>query len=198
MKLKYFCQYCNRELTRYNSLIKHEKICKLNPENNNNKTVYKCNFCTNIYTHKYAFNRHLKTHQEYNPKKYIWKCKYCTIDTEFNSRRSLEKHVKTCHPNIKRIINCQKHTYICQFCNNEIYTTISGFKNHEKMCIKNPNRKLPDISKYKTPEFRLQASERMKERHKLGLAATFQNRNKCPHSFPEQWLIGILKMNLIK
>ena len=33
----------------------------------------------------------------------------------------------------------------------------------------------------------------MKERHRLGLASTFQNRNKCPHSFPEQWLIGVLK-----
>ena len=59
MKLKYICQYCSKELTRHNSLVKHEKICKLNPENNYN-TIYKCEYCNKIYTHKYAFNRHLK------------------------------------------------------------------------------------------------------------------------------------------
>ena len=74
---------------------------------------------------------------KYNSQCYIWTCKYCNDALTFSSRRKLEKHVKEYHPNIKRIINCQKHTYICQFCNNEIYTTISGFKNHEKMCIKN-------------------------------------------------------------
>ena len=65
MKLKYICQYCFKELTRHNSLVKHEKICKLNPENNYN-TIYKCEYCNKIYTHKYAFNRHLKIHPEYN------------------------------------------------------------------------------------------------------------------------------------
>lgn len=61
------------------------------------------------------------------------------------------------------------------------------------MCIKNPERRIVDKSKCKTDIYRQQASERMKERHRLGLASTFQNRNKCPHSFPEQWLIGVLK-----
>lgn len=31
MKLKYICQYCSKELTRHNNLLKHEKLCKLNP-----------------------------------------------------------------------------------------------------------------------------------------------------------------------
>lgn len=132
---------------------------------------------------------------KYNSQCYIWTCKYCNDALAFSSRRKLEKHVKEYHPNIKRIINCQKHTYICQFCNNEIYTTISGFKNHEKMCIKNPNRKLPDLNKCKSEEFRRKVSERMKERHRLGLAATFQNRKNVPHSYPENWLIDVLKNN---
>lgn len=192
MKLKYICQYCNRELTRHNSLIKHEKICKLNPENNYN-TIYKCEYCNKIYTHKYAFNRHLKIHPEYNKPKisYTWQCKYCDNKCIFESRRKLEKHIKENHQNKKRV----KNTYICQYCNNEIYTTILGFKKHENLCSKNPNRKLPDLSKCKTEEFRRQASERMKERHRLGLAATFQNRKNMPHSYPENWLIDVLKNN---
>lgn len=192
MKLKYICQYCSKELTRHDSLVKHEKICKLNPENNYN-TIYKCEYCNKIYTHKYAFNRHLKIHPEYNKPKisYIWQCKYCDNKCIFESRRKLEKHIKENHQNIKQV----KNTYICQYCNNEIYNTISGFKNHENLCPKNPNRKLPDLSKCKTEEFRRRASERMKERHRLGLAATFQNRKNMPHSYPENWLIDVLKNN---
>lgn len=33
----------------------------------------------------------------------------------------------------------------------------------------------------------------MKERHKLGLAKSFQNRSKVKHSYPEEWFIGFLK-----
>ncbi|MBR1610090.1 MAG: DUF559 domain-containing protein [Methanobrevibacter sp.] len=192
MKLKYICQYCSKELTRHNSLVKHEKICKLNPENNYN-TIYKCEYCNKIYTHKYAFNRHLKIHPEYNKLKisYIWQCKYCDNKCIFESRRKLEKHIKENHQNIKQV----KNTYICQYCNHEIYNTISGFTNQENLCPKNPNRKLPDLNKCKSEEFRRQASERMKERHRLGLAATFQNRKNVPHSYPENWLIDVLKNN---
>ena len=194
MKLKYICQYCSKELTRHNSLVKHEKICKLNPVNNYN-IVYKCEYCNKIYTHKYAFNRHLKTHIEYKPKEnnYSWKCKYCNI--EFESRRKLERHVKEIHKNNKIKNIQQRITDICPFCSSTLTTTISGFKNHISLCPKNPNRKLPDLSKCKTEEFRRQASERMKERHRLGLAATFQNRKNMPHSYPETWLIDVLKNN---
>lgn len=195
MKLKYICQYCSKELTRHNNLLKHEKLCKLNPNNNYN-TIYKCEYCNKIYTHKYAFTRHLKTHSEYTfeKPKYIWKCKYCNNNITFESRRQLERHVKEAHKS-DNTIKClqQKITNSCPFCNLIITSTISGFKNHINMCPKNPNRKLPDLSKCKTEEFRHQASERMKERHRLGLAATFQNRKNMPHSYPEQWLIGILK-----
>lgn len=61
----------------------------------------------------------------------------------------------------------KKLNNICQYCNNEIYSTISGFKNHEAMCIKNPNRRIMDYSACKTEEFRRKVSERMKEIQRL-------------------------------
>ena len=197
MKLKYICQYCSKELTRHNNLLKHEKLCKLNPNNNYN-TIYKCEYCNKIYTHKYAFSRHLKTHSEYTfeKPKYVWKCKYCNNNITFESRRQLERHVKEAHKS-DNTIKClqQKITNSCPFCNLIISSTISGFKNHINMCPKNPNRKLPDLNKCKSEEFRRNASERMKERHRLGIAATFQNRKNVPHSYPENWLIDVLKNN---
>lgn len=191
MKLKYICQYCSKELTRHNILLKHEKLCKLNPENNYN-TIYKCEYCNKIYTHKYVFNRHLKTHSEYKPKEYTWQCKYCENKPLFKTRKILEKHIKLNHKENKTRLDF-KDNFICQYCNNVLYTTTGGIKGHERQCSKNPNRKLPDLSKCKSEEFRRQASERMKERHKLGLAATFQSRKNMFHSYPEKWLISVLK-----
>ena len=191
MKLKYICQYCSKELTRHDILLKHEKLCKLNPINGYN-TIYKCKYCNKIYTHKYVFNRHLKTHIEYKPKEYIWQCKYCENKSIFKTRKILENHIKLNHKENKSRLDF-KDNFICQYCNNVLYTTTGGIKGHERQCSKNPNRKLPDLSKYKSEEFRRQASERMKERHRLGLAATFQSRKNMSHSYPENWLISVLK-----
>lgn len=41
--------------------------------------------------------------------------------------------------------------------------------------------------------FRKQCSERMKLRHKLGIAPTFKNRRTVGHSYPETWFIEFLK-----
>ena len=39
MKLKYICQYCNKELTRKDGLISHENKCIYNPLNKDIKTI---------------------------------------------------------------------------------------------------------------------------------------------------------------
>lgn len=49
------------------------------------------------------------------------------------------------------------------------------------------------IETCRSEAFRKLCSDRMKERHRLGLAKTFQNRSKAKHSYPEEWFIGFLK-----
>ena len=155
------------------------------------KLKYICQYCSKEYTNKYVLNRHLKIHIEYKRKEYLWQCKYCSDKPIFKSRRLLQQHNKEIHANVN--LRTQKLNNICQYCNTEIYSTISGFKNHEAMCIKNPNRRIMDYSACKTEEFRRKVSERMKEWHKLGIAPTFKNRKLFPHSYPENWLINFLK-----
>ena len=138
MKLKYICQYCSKELTRHNILLKHEQICKLNPINGYN-TIYKCKYCNKIYTHKYVFNRHLKTHIEYKPKEYIWQCKYCENKPIFKTRKILENHIKLNHKENKTRLDF-KDNFICQYCNNDVKKVLNKEIELEELENENKNR----------------------------------------------------------
>lgn len=200
MKLKYICQYCSKELTRHNVLLKHEQICKLNPDNNYT-IIFKCEYCNKIYTHKYAFNRHLKTHSEYNYQKpgYIWKCSIC--NKEFKSRRILNKHKKEHYQNEN--INSKYAGYhpiinaICKFCN-RVCKTNSALTLHEKYCKLNPNHEIC-IGHKLSAETKLKVSNSMKkaiaEGRAKGWASTKQNKNGM--SYPELWFENVINNEFI-
>ena len=118
---------------------------------------------------------------------YEWKCPYCPAVLE--SRRKFYEHTHDNHTS-----NC-KQDYTCKHCGNVFNTTHSGIVNHELRCKQNPLKlkcNLGSRAFTQTPEFRLQCSERMKTRHKLGIAPTFHSRTEVKHSYPETWVIGLL------
>ena len=118
---------------------------------------------------------------------YEWKCPYCPAILE--SRRKFQRHVHDNHA-----VN-GTHEYTCKYCGTVIKTTHRGIVNHELRCNHNPGKiqcKQGSRAFTQTPEFRAQCSERMKNRHKLGIAPTFQSRTKVKHSYPEMWVIGLL------
>lgn len=123
-----------------------------------------------------------------------WKCPVCK--EIFSVRRELEKHKKTVHG------GCRPHTcivvknnYMCKFCGKQLYTTPSGLTNHELRCRLNPDRRVFNMDCCRTPDFRRLRSEQQKERHRLGLAKKFSTRDKVGHSYPERWLIEVLRNN---
>lgn len=61
------------------------------------------------------------------------------------------------------------------------------------MTLKVKGNYMSRIETCRSDAFRKLCSDRMKERHRLGLAKTFQNRSKVKHSYPEEWFIGFLK-----
>lgn len=200
MKLKYICQYCSKELTRHNNLLKHEKLCKLNPNNSYN-TIYKCEYCNKIYTHKYVFNRHLKTHSEYNYQKpeYIWQCSIC--NKEFKSRRILGKHKKEHYQNENN--NSKYVTYHpiinakCKFCN-KVCKTKSSLIKHENYCNLNPNHKIYFGHK-QSEETKEKISKSLKLAIKEGRAYGWESvkQNKNGMSYPEIWLENVINNEFI-
>lgn len=130
----------------------------------------------------------------FNHKKDGWKCPVCK--EIFSVRRELENHKKTAHR------GCRSHTcivvknnYICKFCGKQLYTTSYGLANHDLRCRLNPDRRVFNMDCCRTPEFRRLRSEQQKERHRLGLAKKFSTRDKVGHSYPERWLIEVLRNN---
>ena len=124
---------------------------------------------------------------------YEWKCPYCPEILQ--SRRQLQRHKLDCHHIDGKPAAYTIADRTCQYCGTILSTTTSGIANHELRCKHNPNRKpIKNGSRAftQTPEFRAKCSERMKRRHDLGIAPTYQNRKHVKHSYPELWLIGLL------
>lgn len=124
---------------------------------------------------------------------YEWKCPYC--QEILKSRRQLQQHKLDCHHIDGKTVACVIAARTCQYCGTTWNTTKSGIANHELRCKHNPNRKpnKPGSRGFtQTPEFRAKCSERMKRRHELGIAPSYQNRKYVKHSYPELWLIGLL------
>ena len=130
----------------------------------------------------------------YNNKEYHWICDTCGID--FSSRRELKKHYKE-NPNhqIKKSCANALDFYTCQYCGKYWKTTIPGWHIHEKSCYDNPNR-IPskNYGIKMSDNFCKHQSEIMKERHKNGTASTLsQLRSKEKPSYPEEWLMKVIK-----
>ena len=121
-----------------------------------------------------------------------WKCNCC--EETFQSRRKLFKHKKEKQHLAQ---GRQKKTIIyCEFCNRK-FTTIPGYKNHNKYCFLNPNK---EVRKQKThhwtDEEKKEISDRMKVLHQEGKAFSWADLSKRKEpSYPEKWLINVLNNN---
>ena len=124
---------------------------------------------------------------------YTWKCDVC--GEIFKTRKLLYSHwnEKTEHHIIKTSAT-HKGEYYCKYCN-KFCDQLNSLHLHEKHCILNPNR-IDGTSKGRTmtDEFKKKQSERMKERHKNGTAVSLAHlRSKEKPSYPEQWLMDVIK-----
>ena len=122
-----------------------------------------------------------------------WKCKSC--NEVFRTRRLLGQHRKNCHHiyNQSQGQLSTKEIYCCKFCGKEWITTKSGLGFHERYCKLNPNADHL-IGHSHSEEIKKQISMSMKRAHAEGRA---HNIGECrwnnEPSYPEQWLIKVLK-----
>jgi len=130
----------------------------------------------------------------YNNKEYHWICDTCNVD--FDSRRKLQKHYKD-NPThkIKKSHANKADFYVCQYCGKYWKTTLAGLHVHENWCYENPNRiERKNLGLKMSEDFCIKRSKNMKKRHKNGTASTLsQLRKKEKPSYPEQWLMKVIK-----
>lgn len=128
-----------------------------------------------------------------NARPYTWKCEIC--NKVFRTRKLLYDHWEECpdHHIIKSSAT-HKGEYYCQYCGC-FKDQLNSLHLHEKHCKLNPNR-VDGTSKGRkmSEDFKKKHSKIMKERHKNGIAPTLsQLRRKEKPSYPEQWLINVIK-----
>ena len=127
-------------------------------------------------------------------KEYIWICKTC--NQIFKTRRELQAHYKE-NPKHRQQIEKPHYKLCCKFCGIERETTKEGMTLHEKCCKNNPNRQNSNwFGKHHSEKTKKLLSESMKKAHKEGRAGSFPTRKNKEHSYPEKWLIKILKNEL--
>ena len=54
----FYCRYCDEEFKDAKTLKKHEKVCDLNPIND--QQTYRCNYCHKTFTSKDSLKAHLR------------------------------------------------------------------------------------------------------------------------------------------
>lgn len=147
--------------------------------------------CRHVYIGKSAHKTMLRNNTNLKPHKAPygrWKCPFCGLI--FETRAQLNEHKKTEH-NGKRLSNIEKKIYYCKYCNKEIRSyTKSLLTNHEKHCLKNPNR-VPYKGHRHTEETKKIISEKMKIAHAEGRAGTYPTRKNCSMSYPERWFVEV-------
>jgi len=162
MKLKYICQYCNKELTRPCALAIHQRVCKLNPNrqpliNNGNLNIAKYH----------------KPKAPYG----TWKCKWCNNDIIFDTRKQLKEHLKEKHPEKRNAWN--------KGLTKETDERVKQFGQTYSKRIKNKEISALFAGKKHTDEWRKNHSELQKERYKgISIYATVREKRK---SYPEQY-----------
>lgn len=138
-----------------------------------------CEFCGREFGTKNACNSHRgkckkNPNYEFKPKSYEWRKQH----SERLKGRVWEPWV-----------DCN-----CEFCGRS-FNRKSAKTLHEKSCRENPNWVKGSTRTY-SEETRKKISEGMKKAHREGRAGTFPSRKKCEHSYPEKWLIEVLKNEL--
>lgn len=148
----------------------------------------KCEFCGEEFQSKLDLRKHLPKCEKKHSRE--WKCNVC--GNTFPSRRALFAHKKE-FSHSKRGSN-QRGEFYCKFCN-KFSPTKSGASQHERCCIKNPNRVHgASFGKRHTETERKEISERMKKLHSEGKAFSWADLSKRKEpSYPEKWLMKVLK-----
>ena len=136
-----------------------------------------CPYCNKIYKSVNAW----RSHKGYCKKNPNWKPR---SEKFLNAVRSFD------HKNKQ-----EKKLFICDFCGKEWETTKTGFEIHRRSCIKNPNRV---ESTWKGRHHSEKSKEKMKKTIKDNSENHFtwgklSQRTKGEHSYPEKWLIEVLK-----
>ena len=127
-------------------------------------------------------------------KEYVWICKTC--NQTFKTRKKLQEHYKE-NPKHRQQISKPHFLLHCKFCGLEKETTKEGMTIHEKYCKANPNRLLGTWQgKHHSNKTKELLSKKMKLAHKEKRAGTFPSRKNKEHSYPEKWVIKILKNEL--
>lgn len=158
----------------------------------------KCRFCGTEFETKAMLYKHYpncKSETKKHRKAYNnWECPFCGII--FRTRNLLLLHKKEKHDMDKVAYHTE---YFCKFCGRKSPTK-SGSTFHEKYCKKNPNKEI-FLGKKWTKEMKDNMSITMKKAHAEGRAFSWADLSKRrEHSWPEKWLIGVLKnkYNLIE
>lgn len=89
----------------------------------------------------------------------------------------------------------KKETFICEYCSKTWETTKSGYSSHIRSCLQNPNRIAGNWAGRKHSEkTKLQISKTIQENGKHFTWGDLSRRGE--HSYPEKWLIEVLKNEL--
>lgn len=126
-----------------------------------------------------------------------WYCNHC--GTTFRTREELRDHKRSLGIINKRntdgLVN-RLISYDCPFCGkHKDNVRLCAKSAHIKHCIKNPERVPVKSHKLSEAQKKL-ISENMKKAHKEGRAGCWKSRSKLEHSYPEKWLISVLKDKL--
>lgn len=104
--------------------------------------MYKCKYCGQEFQDKYKLSGHV-TRCSTNPNNNVdLYCPHC--NKHFTMRSSYTRHVKYCKSNInaeKYSTTLDKNQYSCKYCG-KICVGRNSLRNHERLCRKNPERKL--------------------------------------------------------
>lgn len=201
MKLKYICQYCNKELTRKDGLISHENKCIYNPLNKDIKTT--CTFCNKKFLKACALAVHQRV-CKLNPNRKpllnngnpnirfvkhkapygTWKCKWCDKEIIFNIRKELQEHLK------------EKHPEKCKCWNKGLTKDTNNILKHAGEIISNNYKSGKVIPGFLGKTHSKESKEKMSKAHKKlwkqgdSIFATAREKRK---SYPEEYFASIFK-----
>ena len=168
---------------------------------NHNAIKSKCKYCNLDFNSKKDLAEHLKHCEEKLKEKKVWNCPIC--GSTFLSRQKMRDHKNANHKsssNQKSVHKDYDFKYIngsCRFCKKEfINKRICDLTTHETHCYQNPNRRFySQECRPHSKQEKDKISVSMKKAHKEKRAYVWKHRVTEP-SWPEQWLINVLKNEL--